>query len=78
MLAGTIAGLLAQGLGPGDAAAVAVYVHAAAAHAVCAAGGRDLLLAGDLLVPLSRELGALRQQRGDVRAAPWIPWDERL
>src|SRR5579884_535741 len=75
VLAGTIAGLLAQGLGPGDAAAVAVYVHAAAAHAVCAAGGRDLLLAGDLLVPLSRELGALRQQRGDVRAAPWIPWD---
>ncbi len=78
VLAGTIAGLLAQGLEPGAAARVAVYVHGAAAHAVCVAGERDLLLASDLLLPLSRELAMLRQERGDVRSVARVPWSEQL
>jgi ADP-dependent NAD(P)H-hydrate dehydratase / NAD(P)H-hydrate epimerase len=78
VLAGTIAGLLAQGLAPAVAARVAVYVHAAAAAAVCQANERDLLLAGDLLAQLGRELAALRAERGDSAARAWVPWAERL
>jgi ADP-dependent NAD(P)H-hydrate dehydratase / NAD(P)H-hydrate epimerase len=78
VLAGTIAGLLAQGCPPAEAACLGVYVHGAAAHAVLARGTRDLLLASDLLPELPRALAALRAERGDRGPAPWAPWTERL
>ena len=78
VLAGTIAGLLAQGLQPPDAARVAVYAHAAAAAAVCQLHDRDLLLAGDLLGQIPRELAALRSERGDPPARAWVHWADRL
>jgi NAD(P)H-hydrate epimerase len=78
VLAGTIGGLLAQGLEPPDAARLAVYVHAAAAAAVCQLHERDLLLAGDLLAQIPRELAALRSERGDPPARTWVPWANRL
>ena len=78
VLAGTIAGLLAQGLEAAAAARVGVYVHAAAAHAVLARSGADLLLASDLLGELPRQLAALRAERGERHAAWWVPWADRL
>ena len=58
VLAGAVAGLLAQGLEPEDAAALGVYLHGAAA-AVAAPGGRCGLLASDLLPALPRAIAAL-------------------
>ena len=58
VLAGAIAGLLAQGLDPMDAAALGVYLHGAAAEAA-AHDGRAGLLAGDLLPALPRAIAAL-------------------
>lgn len=56
VLAGTTAGLLAQGMEPYDAASVAVYLHALAGRRVSAHLGDAGLLAGDLLpeLPLAR------------------------
>jgi len=68
VLAGTIAGLLAQGLAPAAAARVGVYAHAAAGLAVRARNGSDLLLASDLPPEIARQLGRLRAERGDVGA----------
>ncbi len=58
VLAGAIAGLLAQGLGPVEAASLGVYLHGAAAE-VAAPGGRAGLLASDLLPALPRAIAAL-------------------
>ena len=58
VLAGAIAGLLAHGLDPMDAAALGVYLHGAAAEAA-AHDGRAGLLAGDLLPALPRAIAAL-------------------
>ena len=66
VLAGTIAGLLAQGLSPGAAARVGVYVHAAAAFEHLERAGADLLLASDLPAAIARQLGRLRADRGDL------------
>ena len=52
VLAGLIAGLIAQGLAPFDAASVAVYVHADAGRRVAATHGTAAGLAQDLLVAL--------------------------
>jgi NAD(P)H-hydrate epimerase len=60
VLAGAIAGLLAQGLAPFDAAACGSYLHAAAAEGLRADLGDAGLLAGDLLLDLPRTLRALR------------------
>jgi hydroxyethylthiazole kinase-like uncharacterized protein yjeF len=49
VLAGTIAGLIAQGLAPGDAAAAGVYLHAAAGELMARDFGDAGGLAGDLL-----------------------------
>lgn len=68
VLAGTIAGLLAQGLAPPAAARVGVYVHAAAAFEYLLRSGMDLLLASDLPLAIARQLGRLRALRGDIRA----------
>ena len=52
VLAGAIAGLVAQGLEPFDAAALAVYLHGRAGEKVRAELGNAGLLAGDLLPAL--------------------------
>jgi len=49
VLTGVIAGLLAQGLEAGAAAALGVCLHAAAADQAAAGGGERGLLATDLL-----------------------------
>jgi hydroxyethylthiazole kinase-like uncharacterized protein yjeF len=53
VLTGVIAGLLAQGLSPGDAAQMGVCLHATAADNAARQGERGLL-ASDLLPPLQR------------------------
>lgn len=60
VLAGAIAGLIAQGLQPFDAAAVGVYLHAAAGLRVREAMGDAGTLASDLLPELPRAIKALR------------------
>jgi NAD(P)H-hydrate epimerase len=63
VLAGAIAGLLAQGASPWDAARLGVAVHAgAAARALRQSGGRTLL-ASDLPEHLSPELARLADRR---------------
>ena len=52
VLAGVIGGLLSQGLSPFEAAALAVYVHGAAADAIAARQGEVGLLARDLLAEI--------------------------
>jgi len=56
VLAGTIAGLLAQGMKPPEAAAAGVYLHGLAGDRAAARLGPDGLLAGDLTdeLPLAR------------------------
>ena len=61
VLAGTIAGLLAQGLSLEDGAALAVYVHALAGELVRDDIGDTGMLASDVLVALPRTIKALRQ-----------------
>ncbi len=54
VLSGVIAGLIAQGLAPREAAAAGVCLHAAAADAAAQAGGERGLLASDLFPHLRR------------------------
>ena len=58
VLAGAVAGLLAQGLDPMDAASLGVYLHGAAAE-IAASDGLAGLLASDLLPALPRAIAAL-------------------
>jgi NAD(P)H-hydrate epimerase len=60
VLAGAIAGLLAQGLSPYEAASCGVYLHAAAAEGLRSELGDAGMLAGDLLVELPRTVKELR------------------
>ena len=60
VLTGTIAGLLAQGLAPFEAACCGTYLHAAAAEGLRRELGDAGLLAGDLLPELPRTLRELR------------------
>jgi NAD(P)H-hydrate repair Nnr-like enzyme with NAD(P)H-hydrate dehydratase domain len=61
VLAGAIAGLLAQGLQPFDAAALGVYLHGAAGARVRDELGDAGALASDLLPELPRAIKALRK-----------------
>jgi NAD(P)H-hydrate epimerase len=61
VLAGAIAGLLAQGIQPFDAASAAVYLHATAGERVSEEIGQAGLLASDLLPQLPRALRSLSQ-----------------
>ncbi len=60
VLAGAIAGLLAQGLSPFEAACCGVYLHAAAAEGLRGDTGDAGLLAGDLLPELPRTIRELK------------------
>jgi len=61
VLAGAVAGLLAQGMEPFAAAALGVYLHGQAAENWSAQFGEAGLLAGDLLPKLPRVINALRR-----------------
>jgi NAD(P)H-hydrate epimerase len=63
VLAGAIAGLLAQGLAPRDAAALGVYLHSAAGLLVREDLGDMGTLASDLLPRLPRAIKALKVAR---------------
>jgi NAD(P)H-hydrate epimerase len=58
VLSGIIGGLLAQGLGAGDAARLGAVLHGSAADLAAGAQGERGLLAGDLLAPLRTLLNA--------------------
>jgi NAD(P)H-hydrate epimerase len=60
VLAGTIGGLLAQGLAPFDAARAGVYLHSRAGLRVASGLGDAGLLASDLLSELPRALRAVK------------------
>jgi NAD(P)H-hydrate epimerase len=60
VLLGMLTGLLAQGVPAADAAALAAFVHGAAADAWAARAGSAGLLAGDLAAGLPETLAALR------------------
>ena len=59
VLTGVVAGLLAQGLIPADAASVGTYIHASAGDAAAAAGGQRGLLPCDLFEYLRRAVNPL-------------------
>ena len=61
VLAGAIAGLLAQGLGPGTAAALGVYLHGAAGEMVTEELGDAGLIASDLLPALPRAIKRIKR-----------------
>ena len=72
VLAGTIAGLLAQGVAPEDAAALGVYLHGLAGERVSVDLGEAGMLAGDLLPELPRAIRDLRRgHRTEERRTPW-------
>ncbi|MBM3157059.1 MAG: NAD(P)H-hydrate dehydratase [Chloroflexi bacterium] len=62
VLSGTIAGLLAQGLSPFDAACCGVYLHSMAGDAVKAELGDAGMVASDLLPVLPRAIRKLKGQ----------------
>jgi NAD(P)H-hydrate epimerase len=64
VLAGAIAGLVAQGLGLERAAALGVYLHGRAADAVRDEMGDTGMIASDLLPALPRAIRTLKQGRG--------------
>jgi NAD(P)H-hydrate epimerase len=70
VLSGVVAGLLAQGTPAFEAAALAAFVHGAAADRLAATMGDSGLLAGDLARALPTEFDALRRL---TRAAPEHP-----
>jgi NAD(P)H-hydrate epimerase len=64
VLAGTLAGLLAQGVAPFEAAGLAVYLHGAAAGVLSEAIGESGLLAGDLAAAIAGIAAELRKGAG--------------
>lgn len=64
VLTGVIAGLLAQGAAPFDAAAAGSYLHAMAGTIVAEARGPVGVLAGDLLEALPRATRSLGRRKG--------------
>lgn len=63
VLAGVIAGLAAQGLAPGDAAACGVYLHGRAGEMVSKKLGDAGMLASDLLPVLPRVIKQLKEEK---------------
>ena len=72
VLAGTIAGLLAQGVEPEEAAALGVYLHGLGGQRVSAELGDAGMLASDLLPELPRAIRDLRRGPApEERRTPW-------
>ena len=61
VLAGTIAGLVAQGMPPFEAAAAGVYIHALAAEELSEELGDRGLVASDLLPAIPRAIRTIRE-----------------
>jgi NAD(P)H-hydrate epimerase len=61
VLAGTIAGLVAQGVAPFDAAACGVYIHALAADELAGDLGDRGMLASELLPAIPRAIRTVRE-----------------
>ena len=70
VLTGVVTGLLAQGVAAFEAAALAAFVHGAAADRIEAASGTSGLTAGDLARALPEEFDALRAEAREVAGAP--------
>jgi NAD(P)H-hydrate epimerase len=64
VLTGIIAGLLAQGLSPNDAACCGVYLHGRTAETVGELLGNTGTIASDLIERLPETIKGLRQQKG--------------
>ncbi|MFQ6019679.1 MAG: NAD(P)H-hydrate dehydratase, partial [Dehalococcoidia bacterium] len=60
VLAGTVVGLMAQGLDPFDAASLAVFIHGLAAERLRRELGSAGMVAGDLLLALPKAMKELR------------------
>jgi len=71
VLSGILAGLLAQGLEPGKAARVGVYLHGLAGDMAAGRVGEMPLLARDIIEDFPRALGRLRATRAPAVAA-WV------
>jgi NAD(P)H-hydrate epimerase len=69
VLAGAIAGFIAQGMPPFEAAAAAAYVHGVAAEEAGEDMGDRGLMASDLLPALPRAIRTVREGR-TARSAP--------
>lgn len=67
VLAGAVAGMLAQGLAPLDAAMAAVYVHGKAGEMVSRRFGDAGIVAGDLLPVLPLAAKSIKRERPAVR-----------
>jgi hydroxyethylthiazole kinase-like uncharacterized protein yjeF len=76
VLTGLIAGFLAQGLAPFEAACLGAYSHGEAADRLAARYGDRGMLATDLLWEIPTVLKILADQRGARYAAPPRPADE--
>jgi NAD(P)H-hydrate epimerase len=74
VLTGAVTGLLAQGLAPEDAAALAVWLHGFAADRLARTGGDSGLLAGDLAEALPAAAEALRETAAAPPEAPSLRW----
>jgi len=74
VLTGVVAGLLAQGCSAFDAAALAAFVHGAAADRMAAAAGPSGLLAGELARALPGEFESLRRRASEAAEEPAAEW----
>jgi len=73
VLAGAIAGLLAQGLGPLAAAGLGVYLHAAAAEEYADTYGEAGLIASEVAPAIARAAARLRRGRWETPVGPRLP-----
>lgn len=76
VLAGVVGGLLAQGLDALEAAALAAYVHGAAADRLAACRGSAGTLAGELAAALPETLHALAREEARAEAFDVIAFPE--
>jgi NAD(P)H-hydrate epimerase len=70
VLTGVVIGLLAQGLAAFEAAALAAFVHGAAADRMAAVSGSSGLVAGDLARALPAEFAGLRAEARGAAPSP--------
>ena len=73
VLTGLMAGLMAQGAAPVEAARAGVFLHGAAAELLLAGSGTDRLLASDLLPALPKAIRELLVHQTGQKALPYLP-----